>query len=358
MSDSGTEGSVAPTEVDRLTTLPKPGTPVDVRDRLLDMLRRDLVGPHPDYDPDLAREVLAGSSPSTWYLTGYLGPKQASRAEARARSTVGEETGELFGEEDAEERLDQQRLTEDMSVNSPATGRDDEGESERPPSRSFEPSSMGLSVLISPRCETLSVRLSWGDYVTEPRLDDAVFIPEKNEEARKNGGAPSSVKKTELNWRRIPADRQMDIPIAVLREGGKHEQLVPDSAAPMRPGGGGLMLVATARPTRSAPIDGESRDVLAVSVFLVNRRSENLRRFGDIAFCFQARLALACEDGFEPRDDRASYGTDDFDQRLSDLHYSDVFTYASGHNTSGDWEAPDADGRVRTVSPIRSAAGR
>jgi hypothetical protein len=46
-----------------------------VRERLIDLLRRDLVGPHPDLDPDLAREVLSGTNPSNWYLTGYLGPR-------------------------------------------------------------------------------------------------------------------------------------------------------------------------------------------------------------------------------------------------------------------------------------------
>jgi hypothetical protein len=51
---------------DRLTTLPKPTSPVAVRDRLIDLLRRDLVGPHPDVDPDLTREVFSGVSPSNW----------------------------------------------------------------------------------------------------------------------------------------------------------------------------------------------------------------------------------------------------------------------------------------------------
>lgn len=59
---------------DRLAGLPKPATPVAVRERLVDLLRRDLVGPHPDLDPDLAREVIAGVAPATWYLTGFLGP--------------------------------------------------------------------------------------------------------------------------------------------------------------------------------------------------------------------------------------------------------------------------------------------
>ena len=113
--------------------------------------------------------------------------------------------------------------------------------------------------------------------------------------------------------------------------------------------GGGLELVVSARETVTAGIDGVKRELLAVSVFLVNSRSEALRRFGDVAFCFQARLQLDFERGFENRDDRASYDATDFDERLADLHYRDVCSYAVGHNTSGDWAAPDAEGRVTSV---------
>ena len=62
---------------------------------------------------------------------------------------------------------------------------------------------------------------------------------------------------------------------------------------------------------------------------------------------------LACRSifdrGFENRDDRASYDATDFDERLADLHYLDVCSYAVGHNASGDWVAPDAEGRVTSV---------
>jgi hypothetical protein len=67
----------------------KPVSPVVVRERLIDLMRRDLIGPHPDLDPDLAREILSGSSPSNWYLTGYLGPqRKTGAAPASPRSPV------------------------------------------------------------------------------------------------------------------------------------------------------------------------------------------------------------------------------------------------------------------------------
>lgn len=44
----------------------------DIRARLVETLRRDLIGPGPQ-DADLARERLK-EKPSGWYVTGYLAP--------------------------------------------------------------------------------------------------------------------------------------------------------------------------------------------------------------------------------------------------------------------------------------------
>lgn len=44
----------------------------DVRARIVNTLRRDLIGPGPD-DADLARERLK-DNPSRWYLAGFLAP--------------------------------------------------------------------------------------------------------------------------------------------------------------------------------------------------------------------------------------------------------------------------------------------
>ena len=330
--------------MDRLAELPKPTSPVGVRERLIELMRRDLVGPHPDLDPDLAREVLSGSSPSNWYLTGYLGPRRKTDAARRLAGVTGSEAAQ---EEVAEDLLEAQRGSEGMEDG--ATGKGvppDEGSAERPPARSFEPSSLGLTVLLPRDAREVKARVTWGDYVTEPRLDDAVFLPEAREAAEARGEAPKAPARNTIDWRRLPREEWVPIPI---RAGDEAERIIiPNSAAPMAPGGG-LEVVVSARETVTAGIDGVRRELLAVSIFLVNSRSEALRRFGDLAFCFQARLQLDFDRGFENRDDRASYDATDFDERLADLHYLDVCSYAVGHNASGDWAAPDAEGRVTSV---------
>lgn len=321
---------------DRLSTLPKPGNPVEVRERLVDILRRDLVGPHPDLDPDLAREVLEGTSPSTWYLTGFLAPHRQTAMEKRA---------ELADEQQAELALETQRETEGLEQGAPRPGAgEDAGTAEPPPRRSFEPSSIGLTVLLPPETTSIEARVSWGDYVTEPPLASALVNPEEREAAAKERRKLDEPARSSLQWRRMPQERRVSITL----KHGLNKYLVPESAAPAYPGGG-LELAVSVRPTRTAGIDGRQRDLIAVSIFLVNRRSEALRRYGDLAFCFQARLELNSSLGFEPNDDRASYDADEFDERLSDLHYCDVASYATGHNSSGDWAATDSDHRVTSV---------
>jgi hypothetical protein len=56
-------------------------TSVDIRARIVDVLRRDLIGPLPERvwprDVDLQRERLSDSEndrPSRWYLAGFLAP--------------------------------------------------------------------------------------------------------------------------------------------------------------------------------------------------------------------------------------------------------------------------------------------
>src|SRR5207302_10124280 len=105
MTDAVLSGQPAVAPADRLAGLPKPATPVEVRERLLDLLRRDLVGPHPDLDPDLAREVLTGVAPSTWYLTGFLGPRRATGAARRFAAATGSEASK---EETAEDLIEAQ----------------------------------------------------------------------------------------------------------------------------------------------------------------------------------------------------------------------------------------------------------
>src|SRR6202043_2241395 len=55
-----------------MSAAPAPTSAAAIRGRLVDTLRRDLIGPGPQ-DADLARERLK-NNPSRWYLAGFLAP--------------------------------------------------------------------------------------------------------------------------------------------------------------------------------------------------------------------------------------------------------------------------------------------
>ena len=311
---------------DALAALPPPATSVEARDRLVAMLRRDLIGPHPDLDPDLKCEVLAGTPPSTWYLTGYLVPKPD------AEYAPGPE-------DQAELDMDKERATEGLGVDAEADADDDDT---APVRRSFMPSSMGLSFLVPEATRQIGVKATWGDYRPQPPLPEALIDPDAADEDRRAAGA---TRNEDLTWHRVPGEASLtlDVPDAPGTPGEK-----PLEGSMVR--GGALTLfikwgklVEIDRPGKT-PVRARQ-----ASVFLVNRRPHVARRFSDIVNAHQVRLELSCEGGFAPMPDRTGYASDDADDRLADLHYRDVMNYGAGHNTSIDW---DEDGARLWTDPL------
>ena len=116
--------------------------PADVRSRLREALRLDLVGP--GAGPPLAEERLPGwVRPSSWYLTGFLVPREAP-AEQRADA-------------DADDDFEPEVAGEG------GLG-DDSTEDRRAARKGFFPSSMGLSFLVAEDVDELDVTVRWGDY--------------------------------------------------------------------------------------------------------------------------------------------------------------------------------------------------
>ena len=118
-----------------------PANAVEARERLVEALNLDLVGPWAGHR--YAAERLRGwTRPSNWYLTGFLIPAnappeaQADRDEDDDLSTVPEDSG--LAEESAEER--------------------------KTAKKGFFPSSIGLSFLADAGTEQISVQARWGDY--------------------------------------------------------------------------------------------------------------------------------------------------------------------------------------------------
>src|SRR5438093_1662983 len=123
------------------TAARRPASSSEVRDRLVEALKLDLVGPWAGHA--LAEERLPGRvRPSNWYLTGFLIPS-GSPPEKSADADEDDDIGEIpesagLAEESNEER--------------------------KAAKKGFFPSSMGLSFLVPKEARALTVTVRWGDY--------------------------------------------------------------------------------------------------------------------------------------------------------------------------------------------------
>jgi hypothetical protein len=302
-------------------------TSAEVREKLVEALQLDLVGPGNDHV--FAKELLP-DPPSRWYLTGFLVP---------AKAPIEQRTDETSNEE--------------IAAGSDAGGTDDAVIPDRDTARkSFLPSSMGLSVLVPPGVDTLDAVVSWGDYAYEGGTDEPEVQPvvvaatgPAADDAVAHDAPPGAEGAGPLRgYRRTP--RGVTVTLALPQSGTKPTiTSVPDS--------GGLVLTVAVRdvalgdgqPVRLQP------GTRSVSVFLVNGRPPNEKR-AYRAFAFQAEIELRCAQAFVPRPDlRDAFAREaggDWDERVADLQYRDVFEFAVGHGISAH-ALKETDGSCRAI---------
>jgi hypothetical protein len=277
-------------------------TSVDVRDRLVEALRLDLVGPGAGHV--LASERLPGwVRPSNWYLTGFLIPS-GTAPEKRA---------------DADEDDDFELVPESLGL---AEESNDERKAAK---KGYFPSSIGLSLLVPKSAHELTVTVRWGDY-------------SPGELAGDDG-------KTVSIWQRTP--REVTVP---LRLTGAQDAVAYDV-----PNSGGLQLQLAERTVITDELLARlPAGVRSVSVFLVNRRAPDEEHL-DVAYAFQAEIEAGCDQPFVARPDLRGALAAEWDEQVADLHYAGTPEYATGHGVSADWELSDGDCRVLRTSWIPNA---
>jgi len=248
---------------------------VEVRSELVKALKLDLVGPEGNLGNP---EEILPQAPSRWYLTGFLVPIGAERAQRM--------------DESANEELDQAGET---------GGLDDDVQPERPAARQrFFPSSIGVSLLAPKQAAKLDVRVSWGDY------------------RRRSESAEQ--------WERKPRSENITLDLANAASRPR-EKKVPNSS--------GLKIAWLSRPAGML-IEGAGvpAGTHTVSVFLVNERAPAPDVKKDEAFAFQVQIEIGSETEFLARPDLRSMASDDWDERVADLQYRDVGEYSVGHNVA------------------------
>lgn len=304
-----------------------PKSATAVRARLVDALRRDLIGPSVA-DTDIATELLS-TNPSRWYLAGYIVPAPSETLLDRMEDGVDDlalETGDPAVEPDepADPETGIPRAADDTAPDDPS------------PRRSMAPSACGLTTLVDARTKAVEVEVRWGDYVTVPPVPDAVFTDEK---------AAYDPELKNVQWQRVPARAKVTIPVPAA---GERVARVLEGSGGRQRASGGLQVEAFARPYALKQADDTIAHVRALTVMVVNRRDPARRRFGDVTYAFQVEVVVRSELPIHPRTDMTGFGSTDPDASAADLHYRDAAEYAVGCNTSVGWEH-DEDGEVRAV---------
>lgn len=287
---------------------------ISVRSYLTNALRIDLIGPRPQ-DAELQNERLP-QAPSRWYLTGFLVPTNAPD-EQRAQDN----------EEEFDEPVEPSQGSDDSSTPDRGSGK-----------QNFLPSSMGLSIIVDDETTRLDVKVSWGDYAPESNEKGKTAANGETGPADDNdNGEDKSSQRRFSPWVRHPHTGAVTINLSDVKTDRPAKFNIPDS--------NGLEIVCLVRQTRVKRFD-TILNARAVSVFIVNRRTPEERTdLQDTAFVFQVEMSVEADQPLVPRPDPHGIESEDWDERLADLHYYDVVEYAVGHNVSTHAEIVDGECR-------------
>ncbi len=270
-------------------------TSAEVRKSLVDILELDLVGPGPGHPHE--SEIL-GTAPSRWYLAGFLIPYEPKDAKKKRQREERQENDEM-----------------DLLH---AGGGDDEATPERASGRRAPfPSSMGVSVLVDAKTDTLSVTVQWGEYTLSEGTGEGSGQEKGGTSLRKRG-----------QWKR--KQRSEDVTVPVAKTTSKPNWVKVD-------GSDGLKLAVSVRPVSGIGPDSEAlipKGARSVSVFLVNQRDPRPDDREDEGMIFQATLVVRAKPPFVARPNLRGLLLEHPDERLLDLQYSDTGEFAVGHGVS------------------------
>ncbi len=283
-----------------------PLTSLDVRARLVEALKLDLVGPWAGHE--LAEERLPEwPRPSNWYLTGFLVPS-STPPDKRGDADEGDDLGEV-----------------PESAGLPEESSDDR----KAAKKSFFPSSMGLSFLVRKETAAVTVLVRWGDYhLAEISGQDGKGLPV---------------------WQRQPRQETVAVPLTGA-SGASAVYPVPAS--------GGLEVHVVERPVAAEELAEQiPHGTRSVSVFLVNHRPPvaGESEEPDSAYVFQPEIEVKSQLPFVPRPDLRGGRAADWDEQMADLHYAGTPEYATGHGISAEWELVEDACHVLRTAWIASA---
>lgn len=289
-----------------------------VRDQMVDALRRELMGPwHPLDDTDPSEEF-----PTARYIVGRLAPQDSEI-----------------------DVLDNDALP---------SGDGDDGETgeasfDPPQVLGFMPSSMGLSFVINDTCDKVDVHIQWGQYL---RAEEAPVRSESGNEDEDDLG--NAHQRSKFVWRREQ--------IAGVVKGLSVSKTGPVTEVKLHPNCAPAGVTVEGLDDYDVSVQGvvyEIHGQRAVSLFLVNQRQKGDPRDAekDKQFLMQAQMEVKASDGsaaFLAKDDiqLEHDGSQDPEAQINNLLYRHAREFATGHGVAAEWSGLTEDGK--SVSSIRT----
>ncbi|OUM41079.1 DISARM system helicase DrmA [Arthrobacter sedimenti] len=298
----------------------QPATSAQVRDKLIDLLQRDLIGPWGESD-----ETVNGT-PRARYLVGALAPVAIGDGDpppqAKAQSEVNSSAD--FRDSDAATVVntdagnDVQGVPEETEEAVTDAGGGDADEDRGPESKLIAPSSMGLRFQVGPEVDNLVFTAKWGQYESRRETD---------EEGR-----------TQTFYDRSEYVKPRTISIAnVGREQTYTEVIVEGHVA--------------------ISVEVFDHDGLRVVEAALQNTKVTGKELPPKVWLFQTQLEVSAVDGsavFRPTRDALVQARDFGDPEVLqlDLLYRDRLEFAVGRTASATWTLPDP--ASRTAAAVRT----
>ncbi len=303
-----------------------------VREKLLDEIRRLLIGPNPleGFKQENGEEILFADSPLKTYITGILFPQMISSSELEEESKDYEDIDleEDVSDGEVEEQVKREQNKKIRSYNNEFA--EIVSESETSKINNYKQSAMGITVCLPSSMNSISVIISVGKYTEKDsqypceRKDEDGKTTIKLSEKAKKCYFRSNVNSTlTLNRDELPNsdNRYISDKYVLYDQNGNRVN--------------GLGLAITFRMHENS----FNSDIYTITLLNTQKTKAEFAKVGEC--WFQTKFSVVCESGFIALPDSFCMELKDEDYQLNEMLYRDIKTYGIGHGCAAVWEAAD-----------------
>ena len=331
-----------------------------VREKLLDEIKKILIGPNPidEFKQENGEEILFSDSPLKTYVTGILFPQMMNSADLsdevdnvddiEVADTITDE--EISKEVKYEQGIKTKSYKEDYA--------EIVTEAETPKINNYKQSAMGITVCIPTDITEINIDVSLGSYSEK----DSLYPKEKRDEDGNRHIIMSE------RMRRCYFRKGIDTSLSITKADmpNSENRYISDKYVFCDEQGNAIKGIGLAITFRMHD-NATNSDIYTVTLINTNKSKAS---FAKVEECwFQVRFLIRCQQGFRALPDTFCSEIKDEDYKLNALLYKDIKTYGIGHGCAAMWDdqtnnaplcvsaesLPEYD--VKPIVPGKSAAG-